>query len=224
MRVSEPSADRTLFPRWANRAPFIAALAVTMGGAGAIAGVWYWFSPAYTDAGYQPAQPVAFSHKLHAGELGMDCRYCHNTVERAAKAAVPPTQTCMGCHEKLVLPESTKLAPVRISYASDRPIPWVRVHMLPDYAYFDHSVHVAAGVGCARCHGRIDQMRVVYQDQSLSMGWCLECHRNPEPELRPRSEVTNMAYDARASHYDLKADPARTRRVNPPLHCSGCHR
>jgi hypothetical protein len=154
-----------LFPRWTNRVPLLAALAVTLGGAGAITGVWYWFSPEYTDVGYQPEQPVPFSHKLHAGELGMDCRYCHNTVERAAHAAIPPTGTCMQCHQKLVLPESVKLAKVRISYATGKPMPWVKVHLLPDYAYFNHSVHIAAGVGCASCHGRIDQMKVVYQNE-----------------------------------------------------------
>jgi hypothetical protein len=154
----------------------------------------------------------------------MDCRYCHNTVERAAHAAIPPTGTCMQCHQKLVLPESVKLAKVRISYATGKPMPWVKVHLLPDYAYFNHSVHIAAGVGCASCHGRIDQMKVVYQNEPLSMGWCLECHRNPEPNLRPRDEVTNMAYDPVAAGYDPNTDPERTRRVNPPLHCSGCHR
>lgn len=184
--------------------------------------VWYWASPRFTDAGYAPQQPVAYSHKQHAGDLGLDCRYCHNTVEVGALAAVPPTQTCMNCHA-IVLANDPKLAPVRNSFRSDEPIEWVRVHMLPDYVRFDHSAHLSAGVGCKECHGRVDQMRVVRQVEPLSMSWCLECHRNPEPRLRPFDQLTNMAWDRKTSGYDPATDPLRTRRVNPPLHCSGCH-
>jgi len=211
------------FPRWTNRIPTIAPFAGAVGAGAVVLAVWYWFSPKYTDVGYEPEQPVAFSHKLHAGDLGLDCRYCHNTVEKGAHAAVPPTQTCMNCHT-LVLPESEKLSPVRASLESGKPIPWVRVHMLPDYAYFDHSVHVAAGVGCATCHGRIDQMEVVHQAEPLSMSWCLDCHRDPAPNLRPRTEVTNMKWDELGKPYDPTNDPHRARQPNPPLHCSGCHR
>lgn len=213
-----------IFPRWTNRIPPILAVGGGLGAVVAISFVWYYFSPKYTDVGYQPQQPIAFSHKLHAGELAMDCRYCHNTVERAARAAIPPTETCMGCHKTLILPKSVPLAPMRLSWAADKPIPWIRVHQLPDYAYFDHSVHLAAGVGCASCHGRIDQMAVVSMAQPLSMSWCLECHRNPKPNLRPQKEITNMAYDPKKAGYDPDKDPLRKRKVNPPLHCSGCHR
>ena len=188
-----------------------------------IASINYWASPAFTDAGYQPEQPVEFSHKLHAGELGMDCRYCHNTVERGASAAVPPTQTCMNCHSFVKL-ESEKLAVVRNSWEEELPIPWTRVHMLPDYSYFDHSIHLSVGVGCATCHGRIDEMEEVKQHAPLSMGRCLDCHRNPEPNLRPVSEITNMGYDPAVAGYDPTTDPTRTRELEPPLHCSGCHR
>ena len=150
-------------------------------------GIWYSFSPEFTDVGSQPQQPVAFSHAMHAGELGLDCRYCHSTVEVAGKAAIPPTETCMNCHSKVKV-DSKKLELVRKSAQTGEPIPWVRVHMLPDYAYFDHSVHVAAGVGCASCHGRIDQMEVVRQEQPLSKdsarsreltppAHCSGCHR-----------------------------------------------
>jgi hypothetical protein len=184
---------------------------------------WYWGSPSYTDTGYQPTQPVPFSHKLHAGELGLDCRYCHSSVEISNQASVPATETCMNCH-KMIKADSEALAPVRESFAKDVPVQWVRVHMLPDYAYFDHSVHVAAGVGCSTCHGRIDEMEVVTQYASLSMGWCLDCHRNPTPNLRPRDEVTNMAYDTATADYDPSTDLSRTRAVSPPEHCSGCHR
>lgn len=216
-----------LFPRWTNKIPLFIVLGAPVLLGGLVFTVWYWFSPSYTDVGYQPVQPVAFSHQLHAGQLGMDCRFCHNTVERAAHAAIPPTQTCMGCHAKLTMPESPRLTPVRVSYNTNEPLEWVKVHMLPQYAYFDHSIHLAASVGCATCHGRIDQMRVVSQAQSLSMLWCLDCHRNPAPNLRPRDQITNMAWDAKTANYDPAKDTTRTRplsELNPPKHCSGCHR
>lgn len=212
-----------IFPRWTNQLPLLIGAGLPLATIGLIVFVWYYFAPEFTDVGYQPTQPVPFSHQLHAGSMGMDCRYCHNTVEEAGHAAVPPTQTCMNCHA-VVAPDSTRLAVVRESYETDTPIEWVRVHMLPDYAYFDHSVHVAAGVGCASCHGRIDQMPVVRQSEPLSMRWCLQCHRDPEPNLRPVSEVTNMAYDPAEAGYEPAEDPHRLREVNPPQHCSGCHR
>lgn len=212
-----------IFPRWTNRIPFaIGASAPVLLGV-VVGAVWYWFSPKFTDVGYAPVQPVPYSHKLHAGDLGIDCRYCHNTVEVAARAAVPPTQTCMNCH-KTVLPESPKLAPIRESFASGRPVEWVRVHMLPDYAFFNHSVHVGAGVGCAECHGRIDQMKVVQQAQPLSMSWCLDCHKDPDPRLRPRDQVTNMAWTAERAGSFPSFEATHGRKPNPPTHCSGCHR
>ncbi|MCA9658912.1 MAG: cytochrome c3 family protein [Myxococcales bacterium] len=212
-----------IFPRWTNNIPLAIAILAPLFGAGLIGGVWYYFSPKFTDAGYRPIQPVPFSHKLHAGDMGMDCRYCHNTVERAAKAAIPPSQTCMNCHTQ-VKTDSPKLAPVRDSYETGKSVPWIRVHQLPDYAYFDHRPHLAAGVGCATCHGRIDQMTIVQMDQPLSMSWCLDCHRNPEPNLRPLDQVTNMAWNSAEEDYDPSADPDRKRQPSPPEHCSGCHR
>ncbi len=212
-----------IFPRWTNNVPIAIGLLAPLIGAGLIFIVWYWFSPSYTDVGYRPEQPVPYSHKLHAGDMGIDCRYCHNTVERAAHAAIPPTGTCMNCHD-LVKTDSPRLKLVRESMASGESIPWVRVHQLPDYAYFNHSPHVAAGVGCATCHGRVDQMTVVEMVQPLSMGWCLDCHRDPKPNLRPLDEVTNMAWDVEKTPYDPDRDPMRKRKVNPPTHCSGCHR
>ncbi len=213
-----------IFPSWTNHVPLGLAIALPLKAVLLVGFVWYYFSPKFTDVGYAPEQPVPFSHKLHAGDMGMDCRYCHNTVEQAGFAAVPPQQTCMNCHVN-VLPESPRLQLVRDTYEADAPIEWVRVHMLPDYSYFDHSVHLSAGVGCSSCHGRIDQMPVVYQAEPLSMGWCLDCHRNPEPNLRPLDQVTNMAWStADADAYDPHSDLERTREVNPPQHCSGCHR
>lgn len=153
----------------------------------------------------------------------MDCVYCHNTVEEAAHAAIPPTSTCINCHAS-VGTQNPLLHPVREAWASGQPIEWVRVHQLPQHAFFDHSVHVTAGVGCASCHGQVDQMEVVRQEEPHSMGWCLNCHRDPEPHLRPRSEVTNMSYEPMAAGYDYQEDPDRVRDLNPPTHCSGCHR
>ncbi len=207
-----------IFPRTLNWLPVVVFVAFNALGAGATFLVWYYFSPSNTQVGYAPAQPVPYSHRLHAGQLGIDCRYCHAQVERAAHAMVPATQTCMGCHA-VIKKQSARLEAIRESWRTQRPVQWVRVHKLPDHAFFDHSVHLSAGVGCATCHGRIDEMEVVRQAQPLSMGWCLECHRNPEPNLRPVSEITNMAY-SRADSPDFQ--PARE--VHPPTHCSGCHR
>ena len=214
-----------IFPKWSNYTVLAITVKAVGGLLAAIFVFAWWFSPKYTDVGFSPDQPVAFSHKLHAGELGMDCRYCHNTVERAARAAIPPTSTCMNCH-KVVKTDSPEIMKVAKAHNEGKPIEWVRVHMLPDYAFFDHSVHVAAGVGCATCHGRVDQMKKVTQHAPLSMAWCLDCHRNPEPNLRPKSEVVNMAWatDPAFAGYNPAEDPHRTREVQPPEHCSGCHR
>src|SRR5512143_1861260 len=180
-----------VFPRWANKTRQITG--AVLGGAPVYltAFVWYGFSPKTTDVGYQPQQPIPYSHALHAGQMGMDCRYCHNTVDVAAFAAAPPTQTCMNCHAR-VRTKSPKLEVLFESAKTGKPIEWVKVHDLPDYVYFNHSAHVTRGVGCVSCHGRIDQMEEVFQKEPLSMGWCLTCHRDPEPNLRPPDEVTNM--------------------------------
>jgi hypothetical protein len=206
-----------LFPRSLNYLP----LALAVGAAGAGGGVtfliWYYFSPKNLQVGYAPEQPIAYSHKLHADELGIDCRYCHANVERSQEAMVPPTQTCMGCHA-VVQKDSPQLAVLRDSWKGNKPVEWVRIHKLPDHVFFDHSVHLAAGVGCATCHGRIDQMEVVRLDKPLSMGWCLECHRDPAPNLRPKHEITNMSWKPSEGQELAQAD------VHPPQHCSGCHR
>jgi hypothetical protein len=172
------------FPQWTNSIRPIATLAILGGLVYVVVLIAAAFSPTTTNVGYAPEQPIPYSHALHAGELGIDCRYCHNTVDRAAHASIPPTQTCMNCHDKIKT-DSEKLAPLRDSYETGMPIEWVRIHDLPDFSYFDHSAHVTRGVGCVSCHGRVDLMEVVRQEEPLSMGWCLDCHRNPEPELRP---------------------------------------
>jgi len=170
-----------------------------------------------------PQQPVPYSHALHVGELGLDCRYCHNTVEQAAVAAIPPTQTCMNCHGR-VRTESKKLLPVRASFENNEAIPWVKVHDLPDYAYFNHSAHVTRGIGCVSCHDRVDHMVEVYQAKPLSMSWCLDCHRNPEPNLRPPSEVTNMNWVAPGDPVEYGKKLAEQNNIDPPTDCSTCHR
>jgi menaquinone reductase, multiheme cytochrome c subunit len=213
-----------VFPRWANKTRQIFGIALSGMPIYLTAFVTYGFSPKTTDVGYQPKQPVPYSHALHAGELGMDCRYCHTTVDQASHAAVPPTQTCMNCH-KLVHPESPKLLPVRESAATSEPVEWVKVHDLPDYVYFNHSAHVTRGVGCVSCHGRVDQMEEVYQHQPLSMGWCLDCHRAPEKNLRPPAEVTNMNWKAPGGDAVAFGKTLREQNhINPPTDCSTCHR
>ncbi len=206
-----------IFPREINLLGKVVATVAFLGLVATVFVFWYYFSPKNLQVGYAPKQPVPYSHRLHAGELGIDCRYCHSNVEEAAHAVIPPTQTCMGCHA-VIKTESKRLEPVRASWESGEPIRWVRVHRLPDHSYFNHASHVNVGVGCVSCHGRIDKMEVVYQAEPVGMGWCLDCHRNPEPNLRPVAEVTNMDWVRPADWSpDLSA-------VNPPEHCSGCHR
>ncbi len=212
-----------IFPKWTNHLPAVALAAAILGGCAVVGFLWYYGSPKYTDVGYRPTQPVPFSHKLHAGDLGMDCRYCHNNIERSGVANVPPTQTCMNCHT-LVLPQSPKLLPVRESWATGQPVPWVNVHLLPQYAYFNHAVHLNAGVACISCHGNIAQMEVVTQSEPLSMSWCLDCHRNPDPYLRPVDQITNMNYQPPADQAELAQRIKQEKRLDPPEDCSGCHR
>lgn len=188
-----------------------------------------------TDAGVVRVQPVPFSHEHHAGQLGIDCRYCHTTVETSSYAGFPPTKTCMNCHSQIWL-GSDVLAPVRDSYKEQKSLRWKRIYNLPGFAYFDHSIHVSKGVGCASCHGRIDQMPLTYQVPSLLMEWCLDCHRHPERHLRPRSEVFRMSWqasderDADGNPYDqlrLGGKLVKDYRVKGPdeiTSCSVCHR
>ena len=183
-------------------------------------------SPRTTDVGYQPAQPVPYSHAVHVGQLGVDCRYCHNTVEKTAFASLPPTQTCMNCHTA-IKPDSPRLLAVRESYATGKPIEWIKIHDLPDYAYFNHSAHVNKGVGCVECHDRIDRMEVVYQAQPLSMGWCLDCHRSPERRLRPAEFITKMDWVPTEDPVQLGERLKRENNIRSSAEltsCSTCHR
>jgi hypothetical protein len=210
-----------LFPKWADEVPRRILLGLIIFATATVAGVWYYFSPEYTDVGYAPEQPVAYSHKLHAGELDIDCQYCHTDAFNTKNANVPPTQTCMNCHNQIQT-ESEALAPIRESWESGEPMEWVRVHHLPDYAYFDHSAHVNIGVGCESCHGRVDRMEVVQQKEALSMSWCLDCHRNPEQFVRPVEEVTTMGYEIE-NQLEKGKELVSKRNINPPTDCQSCH-
>jgi hypothetical protein len=179
-----------------------------------------------TQAFFPREQPVQFSHKHHVGDEGMDCRYCHTSVETAAFAGIPPTKTCMNCHSQ-IFANSPYLEPVRESWRTGNPIPWTRVHDLPDFAYFNHSIHVKKGVGCSTCHGRVDQMPLTYQTASLQMEWCLECHREPERFIRPRDQVFNMEWQPPADQLERGRRLLGEYRVREPgvlTSCNTCHR
>jgi hypothetical protein len=211
-----------IFSESANRAPaVIGGVAAVVLGCAAFA-LWYWGSPEFTDVGYQPEQPVAYSHALHAGELKIDCRYCHYTVERAPVAVVPATSVCMNCHQ-LVARDRPTLAVVLASAGDGKPIHWRRVHDLPQYARFDHGAHLAAGVGCSSCHGDVAAMEVVTQVEPLSMGWCLGCHRDPDPHLRPRDRLTDTAWRPPEDQLAFARQVRAERPIAPPVDCTGCH-
>lgn len=211
-----------IFPRKANVLPHLTLMGSLAGGVFAILFIWYYFSPEYTDVGYAPEQPVEYSHRLHAGQLGISCQYCHTNVKDAAHSNVPATQTCMNCHSQ-VRTDSPKLLPVRESWATGESIEWIKVHKLPDYAQFSHAVHTNNGVGCESCHGRIDQMEVVFQSEPLSMGWCLACHRNPEQFLRPNSEIATMGFDYPDDFVQQNLKRIEAENIQPPTNCSACH-
>jgi hypothetical protein len=215
-----------VFPRWSNLLLPVALIVGLTAPLYVVMMVAYGFSPKTTDVGYQPEQPVPFSHLIHSGQLGIDCRYCHTSVEDASHSVIPPTQTCMNCHSQVHL-ESKKLEPVRESWATGEPVKWVRIHDLPDYAYFNHAAHVNRGVSCVSCHGRVDRMEEVYQHQPLSMGWCLECHRNPEPHLRDPKLATDLGWQFEGTAAEERLYHAwwkEINQINPGEDCSVCHR
>ena len=227
------------FPNWVNKFTVLVILTgLTVGGYLATC-LFAGLHPNIINVGHEPRQPVPFSHKLHAGQLGLDCRYCHNTVEQAGHAAIPATATCGNCHGGnlttamapgepgrdlgVIRGESVLLRPVRESLEKWEPVLWQRVHDLPDFVYFNHSVHVNKGVSCVACHGRIDEMEVVGQIETLSMKWCLDCHRNPTPYIRDPAEVTNLAFEPENPE-EYHAFWAKELDVNPKTNCSTCHR
>ena len=190
------------------------------------AGLVYTRSSYGTGVGLTRVQPVPFSHEHHAGVLAIDCRYCHTSVETSSFAGLPPTKTCMNCHSQIWV-GSQVLEPVRASYRNNESLRWRRVYNLPGFVYFDHGIHVRKGVGCSTCHGRVDEMPFTYQVPSLLMEWCLDCHRNPERQVRPREEVFNMQYRQPDDQIALGRKLVNQYEIKDPVSitsCSVCHR
>lgn len=227
-----------VFPKSMNVVARLMVLGLPLVGAtGGVALAAFYRSDYTTGAREVVEQPVPFSHKHHVAQLGIDCRYCHTAVEKSASAGLPPTKTCMNCHQQMWT-GADLLEPVRQGYAKGVPIAWTKVHNVPNYTYFNHSIHVAKGVGCASCHGRIDEMNLVFQSKTLLMEWCLDCHRKPEEHLRPRSEVYNIAWkpadaginpDTGKAFTQLeigkaKKDEYQVRNPDVLTNCSICHR
>ncbi|MGH9705894.1 MAG: cytochrome c3 family protein [Candidatus Acidiferrales bacterium] len=182
-------------------------------------------SPYYTNVGEAPPQPVPFSHRHHVGELGLDCRYCHTSVENSSFAGIPPTQTCMTCHSQ-IWTNAAMLEPVRSSYRTGKSLEWTRVNALPDFVYFDHSIHISKGIGCTTCHGPIASMPMTYKAGTLYMEWCLNCHRQPQKFVRPRSEVFNPNYVPPSGHDQLVLGKKLVAeyKIHSLQNCSTCHR
>jgi Cytochrome c3 len=216
-----------VFPRPMN---FVVRLSLVGGalGSGMLAGLCLMFTHSSygTDAGVVREQPIPFSHQHHVGVLGIDCRYCHTSVEQSSYAGMPPTKTCMNCHSQIWV-GSKMLEPVRESYKNGTPLQWDRVYNLPGFVYFDHSIHINKGIGCSSCHGRIDEMPFTYQFPTLLMEWCLECHRHPERQIRPREEVFNIRYEQPDDQETLGRRLCKDYEVKDSTSitsCSVCHR
>lgn len=219
-----------IFHRSANT---LAKLSIVVGGLAAVSvlGMLYAIqvSPYVTEVRVVKDQPIPFSHEHHVGGLGLDCRYCHHTVEKTASATIPPVATCYNCH-KVVWGDAPMLKPVRDAYKNDTPIEWNKVHDLPDFAYFNHSAHVNKGVGCMSCHGRVDKMPMMWKEKTLYMGFCLDCHRNPEPNLRPVEAMTDMEWEPseewketdKFAHLGIKK--TKPGHINQLTNCAVCHR
>lgn len=228
-----------IFPKWMNALPTLAAVGAVTGLIGVSVGGWYWLTPDFYETGYQPKQPgaIGFPHHLHAGKLGMDCRYCHTKVEKSYEANIPNVATCYGCHAEQRLgnweAQTKNVDFVRKAYGEDESIQWRRIHKLPDYVHnFPHHIHVKAGVSCYSCHGQITAMPVVHQVHGMGMGWCLDCHRNPGPNLVPPDKVTQLVWveehlKERAQTGDGMNDEARrllnSLTLQPPENCGACH-
>ena len=197
---------------------------VVLVGTAVTLGVTYYFTPKYSRVGYQPIQPVPFSHAVHAGQLGLDCRYCHTGVEKSWFSNIPAASTCMNCHSQ-VLKDDPRLAPVRESAATGKPVEWIQIHKLPDFVYFNHSVHVNRGISCVECHGRVDQMDEVYHAKPFGMSFCLECHRHPELKLRPENKITDLAWQPKseAAQKEFGTKAMHDWKVESLQTCSTCH-
>ena len=200
-------------------------IGVMLGGGAVTAGVWYYCTPKYTRVGYQPLQPVPFSHATHADQMGIDCRYCHSAVEQSWYSNIPAAGLCMNCHGQ-VLKDDPRLALVRESALTGKPIPWVQVHKLPEFVYFNHSVHVNRGVSCYECHGQLNKMEEVRHAQSLSMTFCLDCHRDPAARLRPPDKITDLNWrpESPEKQRAMGEKFVHDWKVQSLESCSACHR
>ncbi|MBK9519200.1 MAG: cytochrome c3 family protein [Anaeromyxobacter sp.] len=197
---------------------------VGLGAAGTIGGLLlYWRTPYGLNVATPVVQPVQFDHRHHVQDDLIDCRYCHSSVDKAPSAGIPSTELCLACHSQ-VWNKSPLLDQVRASWFQDQPIRWTRVHKLPDFVYFNHAIHVNKGVGCVECHGRVDQMAAIEQALPLTMGFCLDCHRNPQPRLRPLEEIANLRWVPPADRAALGAELAKKYDVKPKVNCTTCHR
>jgi Cytochrome c7 and related cytochrome c len=216
-----------IFHRSANSVARFSLLFAVLGVTLALAGVLgFARSPYYTRQNIVREQPIQFSHKHHVGDDGIDCRYCHSGVENSASAGIPPTKTCMNCHSVLYN-NAAYLEPVRESYRTDTSIVWTKVHRLPDFVYFNHSIHVNKGIGCSSCHGQVNQMPLMFQAKELTMQWCLDCHRAPEKNLRPHDQITNMDWTPPANQDELGKKLAAQNHLRSTYDltsCSTCHR
>jgi hypothetical protein len=214
-----------IFPKWTNKLPLQIILGAALVGTVGTLGVTYYFTPKYTRVGYQPIQPVGFPHSVHADQLGIDCRYCHNGVEKSWYSNIPTSGTCMNCHNQ-VLANDPRLALVRESAATGKPIEWVQIHKTPDYVYFNHSVHVNRGISCYHCHGQVNKMDEVRHEKPFSMSFCLDCHRDPAAKIRPQSEVFNLNWDPKSVGFthDKGQKMVHDMKVESLQNCSTCHR
>jgi cytochrome c7-like protein len=213
-----------LFPAWSNSifrftlgAALIGVLAIPC-----LAMAWVR-TPYMTGRGNPVIQPIKFDHRHHVRDDGIDCLYCHSGATRSAYAGIPTVSLCMNCHSQ-IWTSSPELTQLREAYFANTPIEWIRVHNLPRHVFFNHSIHLAKGVGCVTCHGRVDLMPQVYQEETLLMQWCLDCHRNPEENLRPREEVTNMDWKPSRPQADVGREIRAQLDVHPTTDCTSCHR
>jgi len=214
-----------IFPKWTNQLPKLIIIGGFLVGTAVTAGVWYYFTPKYTRVGYQPIQPVPFSHATHADQIGIDCRYCHSAVEKSWFSNIPGSSTCMNCHNQ-VLKDDIRLALVRESAATGKPIPWVQIHKVPDFVYFNHSVHVNRGISCVECHGQVNKMEEVRHEKPFGMAFCLECHRHPETKLRPPDKITDLNWQPESADKQLEFGKRVRKewRVESLQNCNACHR
>jgi hypothetical protein len=215
---------KPLFPQWTNTAARLL-IGLALGSAVAIPVLLIvWVRTPYVTGQFDPLdQPLQFDHRHHVRDDGIDCEYCHFSATRSPFAGVPPTALCMNCHSQ-VWNDSPLLEPVRRSYFSGNAIRWQRVNRLPDFAFFNHAIHVNRGVGCVSCHGRVDQMASVYATEPLTMSWCLDCHRAPERVLRPQANITDMEWEPSRPQLEVGREIRAHRGIEPPTHCTACHR